>query len=119
MSIDALFLVPDKPGAIQEAARLLKPGGRFAFTTWELDERHRVKDYRPLLEACGFEVETYDECEGWLARQRGVHERILANKEKLIAEMGKDSAGVWIFCSESELPKLDRMRRIYVVARKK
>ncbi|MEX2111673.1 MAG: methyltransferase domain-containing protein [Pirellulales bacterium] len=119
MSIDALFMVPDKTGTFQEAARILKPGARFAFTTWELDEPQRVKDYRPLLESNGFEIVSYDECAGWLERQRGVHERIIANRDKLIAEMGQQSASVWLSFSQMELPKLKLMKRIYVVARKR
>jgi ubiquinone/menaquinone biosynthesis C-methylase UbiE len=119
MSIDALFMVPDKTGTFQETARILKPGAYFAFTTWELDEPQRVKDYRPLLESNGFDVLTYDECAGWLERQRGIHERIVANRDKLIAEMGQEAAKVWISFSQMELPKLKLMKRIYVVARKK
>ncbi len=119
LSNDALFMVPDKQGAFREAAHILKPGARFAFTTWELDESMRIKDYHPILEQSGFEVELYEACPGWEVRQRAVHEQILANKEKLIQEMGKDAAGVWIMFSQVELPKLPLMRRIFVVARKK
>jgi SAM-dependent methyltransferase len=119
MSIDALFMVPDKEGTFQETARILKPNARFAFTTWELDEPQRVKDYRPLLERNGFEILSYDECGGWFERQRGVHERIIANRDKLIAEMGEQAAGVWLSFSQMELPKLTLMKRIYVVAQKK
>ncbi len=118
MSIDALFMVPDKIGAMREAAHILKPGARFAFTTWEVDEPMRVRDYRPLLEQFGFQVEIYEEIEGWERRQRAVHERIIADKDKLIAEMGKEAASVWILFSTIELPKLPLMRRIFVVARK-
>ena len=88
MSIDALFMVPDKVGTFREAARILKPGARFAFTTWEIDEPMRVKDYRPLLEQFGFRIEIYEALEGWERRQRAVHEQIIANKDKLIEEMG-------------------------------
>jgi len=33
-SQEALLHVPDKPQAIREAARILRPGGRFCFTDW-------------------------------------------------------------------------------------
>ena len=35
MSLDVLPFVPAKAAAIREVARILRPGGRFAFTTWE------------------------------------------------------------------------------------
>lgn len=35
MSLDVLPFVPDKTAAVREVARILRPGGRFAFTTWE------------------------------------------------------------------------------------
>ncbi len=34
---------------LSETSRILKPGGRFAFTTWEVHETGGVRDYRPLL----------------------------------------------------------------------
>ena len=37
MSVDALQYVPDKSKALAEAARLLRPGGHFAFVAFELD----------------------------------------------------------------------------------
>ena len=118
MSIDALFMVPDKTATVRETFRILKPGARFAFTTWELDEPNRVKDYHPLLEEFGFQIELYEESPDWLRRQRSVHEAVVAEKDKLIEEMGKEAAQVWILFSTIELPKLDHMRRIFVVARK-
>lgn len=119
MSIDSLFLVPDKVGAFREAGRILKPGARFCFTTWEVDEPNRVKDYRPLLERFDFAVETYEESPDWRRRQQGVHERILAEKDQIISEMGLDAARFWINGATLELSIIDKMRRIYVVAQRR
>jgi ubiquinone/menaquinone biosynthesis C-methylase UbiE len=65
MSIDTLWAVPDKAGAIQELARILKPGARFAFTNWDRDLSPPgypppLNDHRPLLEQAGFEVKIYE-----------------------------------------------------------
>lgn len=119
MSVDAIFLVPDKVGAVREAARVLKPGARFVFTTWELDEPFRVKDYRPLLEEAGFEVESLEETPDWERRQRAIHERSIAAKDQLVREMGEQAATMWVHYCETEMPKLAQMRRILVVARKR
>jgi ubiquinone/menaquinone biosynthesis C-methylase UbiE len=64
MSVDLLWAVPDKLGALREIARLLKPGARFAFTNWDRDLSPPgylppLHDHRPLLRQAGFEIETY------------------------------------------------------------
>src|SRR3954447_1328731 len=54
MSVDVIWSVPDKLGALREAARILKPGARFAFTNWDRDRTPPgylppLGDHRPLL----------------------------------------------------------------------
>jgi len=60
MSIDVLQLVPTRE-SIHEVARVLRPGGRLAFTSWEaLDETAEralfPRDYRAILADAGFLV---------------------------------------------------------------
>ena len=118
ISVDSLFLVPDKTASVHEAARILRPGARFVFTNWEVHLPLMVKDYHGLLENAGFEIEVYDEPPDWRRRQRAVYENILAKKEILIKEMGKASAKVWIQDAQTEMPRLEHMKRIFVVAKK-
>lgn len=119
MSVDSLFLVPDKASALHETHRILRPGARFVFTTWEADAATMVPDYQPLLRRAGFEIDSYEEIAGWRERQRGVHERILAEQDTLTREMGREAVRVWIVCAQTELPRLSKMRRVMAVARKK
>ena len=74
MSVDALQYVPDKSKALVEVARVLRPGGHFAFVAFELDPERvqgwrlwddAVPDYRPRLESAGFEVVRYDQIPNW------------------------------------------------------
>jgi SAM-dependent methyltransferase len=119
ISIDSLFLVPDKAGALRETARILKPGAHFAVTTWEMDLATGVRDYRPVFQEAGFEIEAYDLTPEWEQRQRRVLERFLEEQSTLYKEMGKSAAKVWFRYVNSELPKLPHMRRVFIAARKK
>jgi ubiquinone/menaquinone biosynthesis C-methylase UbiE len=119
MSVDALYLVPDKTGSVYETVRILRPGARFVCTTWDVDLPSMIRDHRPLLQQAGFEVERYDVTPDWERRQRAVHESILAHKQELIQEMGEDSAKFWIVGAQTELPRLSHMKRILIVARKR
>jgi len=63
MCVDALQLMPHRNLVIAEIARILKAGGRFAFTTWLSREADSglpfPTDYRPLLESAGLGM---DQC---------------------------------------------------------
>jgi ubiquinone/menaquinone biosynthesis C-methylase UbiE len=129
MSVDALWVVPDKLAAAQEVARVLRPGARFVFTTWDVGIvppiwPPQVNDHRPLLRNAGFAVEVYEETSGWERRQRAMYEGIRASQVALTEEMGEIAAGAWL-AEATYLPGLAdgtdylaHMRRILVVARK-
>jgi ubiquinone/menaquinone biosynthesis C-methylase UbiE len=117
MSVDALFLARDKDAAIEEVKRILCPGARFVFTSWEGDLPLMVKDHRRLLQEKGFVVEVCEETKDWKSRQAAVYQRIVAEKNTLIKEMGRASAMGWIR-DAANIKYLDRMHRVLVVARK-
>jgi SAM-dependent methyltransferase len=80
MSVDALLFTPDKGAATREFARIVRPGGRLVFTTFDYSAQPagrppQVGDHRPLLEEAGFDVLAYDETDDWhhrlQARWRG------------------------------------------------
>jgi SAM-dependent methyltransferase len=129
MSIDALWIVPDKAAAVREVARILRLGARFVFTTWDVDVvppgwPPQVADHRAILGEAGFRVEAYGETPDWRPRQQAAHEGLRKVRTQLIAEMGEAAAGPLL--AEADLlpgftdgtDYLAQMRRILVVARK-
>jgi SAM-dependent methyltransferase len=129
MSEDALQYAPDKSAAMMEAARILRAGGRFVFTAFELDASRvaglpvigadPVEDYRPLLEAATFTVDAYEEVPGWPEPMSAAYSAVLAAKDALTKEMGE--AAVAALSAEMSLT-LDRKpykRRVLAVATKR
>lgn len=99
MSEDALQYAPDKGAAFAEAARVLRPGGRFVFTAFELDAERcaglpilgddAVSDYRAPLEEAGFTVDSYEQVPGWPEPMTMAYRALLDSREALIVEMGE------------------------------
>ncbi len=126
MSEDAIQYVPDKKAAIQETARVLRPGGRLVFTAFELDPvrakvlpvigEDPVDDYRPLLEGAGFAIEAYEEAPGWPEPMTTTYQALLDAKDTLVEEMG--AAAAMALSSELTLTLQTQMyrRRVLMVA---
>jgi SAM-dependent methyltransferase len=120
VSIDALQLMPAPATVIAEAARLLQPGGIFAFTTWCLPEPWRnravVPDYRPLLEAQGFAVLSYSEPRDWRERQLGVYRLTRERRSELEAEVGASVAALLVAEAEAAPDAVAKSSRVISVA---
>ena len=136
MSLDVLLFVPDKAAAACEIARILRPEGRLAFTTWERlrhpagDDPQRQAlagtfhnhpllestraDYRRLIENAGLVIETYQEPPGWRPQQQALAEGIIAAESEVTEDMGRHyTAMARVFLAD--LPDL---RYILVTARR-
>jgi hypothetical protein len=85
--------MPDRAAVIREVARVLRPGARFVFTTWEAGEssdaapRFRVA-HEPLLRAAGFRVDERRLEPEWIVRARAFFGAVLERREKIAAECG-------------------------------
>ena len=128
LSVDALQYVPDKRAALREVARVLAPGGRFAFTAFELDPERvvdlpvlgtdPVADYAPLLADAGFTVESYDESAQWAERLEATYRAVVAARDTLAAEMGQRAIDALLMEVALTLEVRPYRRRVFVVASK-
>lgn len=128
MSEDALQYAPSKRAALAEAARILRPGGRFVFTAFELDRSRSsglpvvgadpVDDYRPLMEEAGLGVDVYQEAPGWPEPMTAAYKAVLEAREALIEEMGDIAANAMFAEMSLTLERQPYRRRVLAVATK-
>lgn len=125
LSVDALFYAPDKLAALVETARILRPGTRFVFTTFEINRLQAsqlpevsdpVDDYRPLLETAGFSIKAYEETPGWKERLQATHEVMLSSRAALIEEMGETPVKILLWELSLAVERAFCQRRISAVA---
>jgi len=128
LSVDALQYVPDKRAALREVWRVLAPGGRFAFTVFELDSDRvaglpvlgtdPVADYVPLLADAGFIVESCDETPNWQDRLDATYRAVVAAHDTLAGELGDRALGALLMEVSLTLELRPYRRRVIVVASK-
>jgi len=128
MSEDALQYAPDKQAAMAEAARILRPGGRFVFTAYELDPERAaglpvlgadpVDDYRGPLAKAGFSVDIYEQVSGWPEPMTTTYSAVLNAKEPLTQEVGEAAVGALFMEMSMTLEHQPYRRRVLAVATK-
>jgi len=129
LSVDALQLVRDKPAALREIARVLRPGARFGFTTGEIIPSAPVPpsvasrlsiDYGPRLNAAGFDVYSLDIATTWKERQLAIYDCIRTLQGPLRLEMG-EAAELLVEEATYEPARLEQLhvQRIIAIAERR
>ena len=117
MSIDMLWMVEDKGAAMAEVKRILCPGGRFVFTTWEPRDGSDPNYDMPLSDH-GLVVEEHAEKPDSDRRRRAMYASVVAYKDALIAEMGAEAALPMIAEATLVPPKMGRSRHVLIACRR-
>jgi hypothetical protein len=110
---------------MREFARILRPHGRFAFTTWEQPgysprlRAPQLADHRPLPQETGFEIEIYEEPPDWQRQHRALVEGIIAAETQLTEEAGSAAAAGLVAMARGVLAELPVRRDVFVVARRR
>ena len=122
LSVDALQLMSDRSAVLLEVGRIVKPGGRFAFTTWLSRQPGTGPpfpvDYEPLLEAAGFSLEWCYEPPDWEQRETAVFARIRETWDRLNVELGS-AVATMLATEAAKMPHAyPLIRRVNVMARR-
>jgi SAM-dependent methyltransferase len=117
--LDALQYCPDKPAALRELHRVLRPTGRFALTAPEVDDESArdgdVTDYAPLVEQAGLRVLHHAEVAGWREPTRRNFELWLQHADTLRTELGATVAQTLLDEARDVLDRLAHRRYVLLV----
>ena len=121
MCIDALIFAVDKSVAIDEIARVLRPGGRFVATTWDYRSQPvgrppQVADHSELLAQSGFYLLSYDEIPHWRENQNRINNMMLEQVDAMAAEYGGDPGELRESLIELTASLDQTLRRVLFVA---
>jgi ubiquinone/menaquinone biosynthesis C-methylase UbiE len=115
ISFDVMMFIPDIQAVMQEVTRILKPGARFVFTSFEGEP---YDFYRAPLLDHGFGIEVYEEKPDWKRRQLMLYAKTIEEQAELIREIGE---GARPLIEEAEYflaNGLENTRHVFVVVRK-
>ncbi|ANF31294.1 hypothetical protein A0130_06090 [Leifsonia xyli] len=117
---DAIFFATDRIAAVREAARILRPGGRYAFTADESDDGRpqAVPDWRPIIQAGGLQVVERIEIPRWAEQLGRMYEVWVANLDEVRDTLGDEAADEMREEAETVGPTLGTRTGVLYVAQR-
>ena len=117
-SMDVLLFVADKRAALKEVARILKPGGRFVGTSWELRKASAAlpapafDEYPSALKDAGFTIEVYEETRDWRNLLTCALGALVASEGAVRREVEGPAAAMLLAWARARPPELELSRRV-------
>ncbi len=123
MSIDAIQFM-DGLSVATEIARLLRPGGIVALTTWEaladdLPIATVAKDYCAVFKAAGFSIRHYESLANFRERENALYASVEFYRDALREEIGEDANPLLEEAHDglARAKEPPRVRKIFLAAR--
>lgn len=122
LSVDVLQFVDNPVTALEEVARILRPGGRLALTAAEhVDDLDDAMQQPPqtatLARAAGLEVIACDSPPGWPETARRISEAMLDATDDIAAETGSNPRAVRIALEQLATHRRQERRLVLLAAR--
>lgn len=126
ISVDVLQLIFGRELVFREVARVLRPGGVIAFTSWELianDEsvpprlRRLPRDFATVVATARLRVEELQRSEGPRRREEAFWDNVKASADELRKELGEETASSLLGEASLMDSFLASTRRVLCVAR--
>jgi ubiquinone/menaquinone biosynthesis C-methylase UbiE len=124
ISMDVLLFVANKPAALREICRILRPGARFAGMTWELRAASAALtapafvDYPGAFVEAGFIIEVYEETSNWRRLLTDALGTVVTFADAIRTEVEAPAAERLLAWARTRPSELDQSRRVRFCVRR-